>query len=117
MIGIDIVEISRIEKLKVKFGDKFTDRILNQSEIMLVKNDVTLAGFYAAKEAISKALGTGIGSEFGFKDCEIYKDLRGSPCIKFTPEISNKFKIQKADLSISHAGGFAIAAVIILKQI
>lgn len=113
MIGIDIVSIERIVNLEAKFGDKFLERFLNKKEISLVTNSETLAGFYAAKEALSKALGVGIGSEFGFKDCEIYKDLRGAPKIELNRDIKDKFKVKECALSISHDGGFAIAAVIL----
>ncbi|NLK66649.1 MAG: holo-ACP synthase [Campylobacteraceae bacterium] len=113
MIGIDIVVVSRIANLKAKFGDKFLHRFLNEDEIELIKNDESLAGFYAAKEAVSKALGTGIGSEFSFLDVEIYKDNKNAPKLKFKDEIVEKFGIKNSSLSISHDGGFAIAAVII----
>ncbi|MSN96680.1 holo-ACP synthase [Campylobacter sp. FMV-PI01] len=113
MIGIDIVSVSRISKLKAKFGTKFLKKFLNQNEINLVKSDESLAGFYAAKEAVSKALKTGISGEFSFLDVEIYKDTKNAPNLKFKDEIVRKFNIKKSDLSISHDGGFAIAAVII----
>ena len=113
MVGIDIVVVSRISNLKAKFGDKFLHKFLNVNEISLVKSDEVLAGFYAAKEAVSKALGVGIGSEFSFLDVEIYKDSKNAPKLKFKDEIINKFDIKNASLSISHDGGFAIAAVMI----
>ena len=74
MIGIDIVSIDRIAAAKSRHGDLFLRRFLNNSEIELAKNSATIAGFWAAKEAISKALGCGIGAEFGFSDVTIYKD-------------------------------------------
>lgn len=117
MIGIDIVEISRISKLKAKYGSKFLNKFLNQNEINLIKSDESLAGFYAAKEAVSKALKTGIGKEFSFLDVEIYKDDKNAPELKFSEDIKKRFGINDSDLSISHDGGFAIAAVIILKKI
>lgn len=57
MIGIDIVKIDRISRLKARHGELFLKRFLSDSEIALAKNDATLAGFWAAKEAASKALG------------------------------------------------------------
>lgn len=113
MIGIDIIQISRISNLKAKFGDKFLRKFLNNNEINLIKNDETLAGFYAAKEAVSKALRTGIGSEFSFLDVEIYKDSKNAPKIKFKENVIKRFNIKETSISISHDGGFAIAAVII----
>ncbi|ACM92595.1 holo-(acyl-carrier-protein) synthase [Nautilia profundicola AmH] len=113
MIGIDIVSISRIDEMINKFGEKALKRFLNESEILLTKSSQNAAGFWAAKEAFSKALGTGIGSECSFLDIEISKDQKGKPF--FTTKTLNKFNIKQADLSISHDGGFAIAAVILLK--
>lgn len=113
MIGIDIVQISRISKLKAKYGTKFMEKFLNQNEILLVKSDESLAGFYAAKEAVSKALKTGVGSEFSFLDVEIFKDKNRAPKLMFKDDLVKKFGIKNSDLSISHDGGFAIAAVIL----
>ncbi|MCI6988907.1 MAG: holo-ACP synthase [Campylobacter sp.] len=113
MIGIDIVKIERISKIRAKFGAKFMNKFLNQNEQFLIKSDASLAGFFAAKEAFSKAIGVGIGSEFGFRDIEIYKDQKGAPKLNISQRLKEKFAITKADLSISHDGGFAIAAVII----
>lgn len=116
MLGVDIVSIKRISNLKEKYGLKFLKRVLNDKEINLVKSDETLAGFFATKEAVSKALGVGIGNEFSFLDIEIYKSDKNAPLIKFKDEIKTKFKIKNSNLSISHDGGFAIAAVMIETQ-
>lgn len=116
MLGVDIVSIKRISNLKEKYGLKFLKRVLNDNEISLVKSDETLAGFFAAKEAVSKALGVGIGNEFSFLDIEIYKSDKNAPLIKFKDEIKIKFRIKDSNLSISHDGGFAIAAVMIETQ-
>jgi len=113
MIGIDIVEISRIDEMLNKFGEKALKRFLNDTEIPLIKSSQTAAGFWAAKEAFSKALGTGIGEECGFADIEIKKDKKGKPY--FSKETLEKFDLKNADLSISHDGNFAIAAVIVIK--
>ncbi|MBO7154343.1 MAG: holo-ACP synthase [Campylobacter sp.] len=113
MIGIDIISIDRIAAAKARHGDLFLRKFLNDSEIELAKNNATLAGFWAAKEAISKALGCGIGAEFGFGDATIYKDNKGAPKIKFNTKILYKFNVKNTSLSITHDGGFAIAAVII----
>ena len=55
MIGIDLVSIERIQKLQERFGDKALQKYLSPEEILLVKNHATAAGFYAAKEAVSRA--------------------------------------------------------------
>lgn len=113
MLGIDIVQISRIKESKAKFGEKFLKRFLDEEERALIKSDETLAGFYAAKEAASKALGVGIGKDCSFLDIKISKNNKNAPQITFSPKILENFSIKEAALSISHDGNFAIAAVII----
>ena len=116
MIGIDLVKVERISRIRAKFGDAFLRKFLTQNEINLIKNDRSLAGFYAAKEAIAKALGTGIGVDFSFLDAQIYKDEKGAPRATLAPKIVDKFGIQEISLSITHDGDYAVAAVMILAN-
>ena len=109
MIGTDIVQITRFEQFRERFGDKALRRFLSQDEIDLVKSDATAAGFWAAKEAISKALGTGIGSTCGFHDIVIYKDQKGAPKFTLSAHLIEAYEITALSLSIAHDGGFAIA--------
>ncbi|TEY02106.1 holo-ACP synthase [Campylobacter sp. US33a] len=111
-IGCDIVAISRMEKIYQKHNANFLNKFLNLKEQILVKNPATLAGFWAAKEAASKALGVGISKECGFFDLEISKDFKNAPYFNFSSKLLNSFKINSASLSISHDGGFAIAVVV-----
>ncbi|MDE6885528.1 MAG: holo-ACP synthase [Helicobacteraceae bacterium] len=118
MIGIDVVAIERIEKIVQKYGISFLKRFLNKSEIKLVCRDSSfninsIAGFFAAKEAISKALGCGIGKELGFRDIKIIKNIKNAPKIKLKKKIKKYFKIKKTYLSITHDKGYAIAVVLI----
>ncbi|MDC7242546.1 MAG: holo-ACP synthase, partial [Sphaerochaetaceae bacterium] len=94
-----------------KFGDKALGRFLNQKELALVKNPSSAAGYWAAKEAASKALGTGIGKECSFYDIKISKNKKGAPLLKYSKKIQKKFKIKDSSVSITHDGGFAIAVV------
>jgi holo-[acyl-carrier protein] synthase len=112
-IGTDIIQISRIEKSLTKFGDKFKERFLHPEEINIVKKTESIAGFWAAKEAIAKALGCGIGSELSFHDIVITKNQRGAPAFSLREEAQKNHQIQESSLSISHDGGFAIAVVAI----
>jgi len=107
-IGIDIIEIRRIENLINRFGVKKL-KFLNDDELY-AKRPESIAGIFASKEAFSKALGYGIGKNFSFKDISVLKDKRGKPYIKIH---SSSIKIKNCDISISHDGGFAIAAVIV----
>jgi len=111
MIGIDIVVISRIEKMTEKFGTKALKRFLTKKEILLAKTISSIAGFWAVKEAGSKAIGTGIGSECSFFDMKISKTKSGQPKLKYSKKIRKKFNIKKSSVSITHDGGFAIAVV------
>jgi holo-[acyl-carrier protein] synthase len=112
-IGTDIIQISRVEKSLNKFGEKFKNKFLNESEIKLAKKLESIAGFWAAKEAIAKALGCGIGSELSFHDIIIEKNNKGAPHFTLTKKAQLLHNIQGSSLSISHDGGFAIAVVAI----
>jgi len=114
-IGTDIIQISRIEKLLKKYGNTFKEKFLNPDEIALAKRPESIAGFWAAKEAISKALGCGIGEELSFHDIIITKDHKGAPSFTLTQKAQKQHNIKKSSLSISHDGGFAIAIVVILN--
>jgi len=112
MIGIDIVSIDRVKKLHEKFGHKFYDRFLKEDEKKFIKSTKNAAGFWAAKEAASKAIGTGIGEICSFYDIKIKKDINNAPKIEYKKHLRKKFKIKSSHLSITHDGGFAIAVVV-----
>jgi holo-[acyl-carrier protein] synthase len=114
-VGTDIIQIQRIEKLVQRYGIKFKQRFLSKNEIAVAKRIETIAGYWAAKEAIAKALGCGIGAQLVFHDIVIAKDHRGAPYFKLTKEAQKVHKIKEASLSISHDGGFAIAVAVIVQ--
>jgi len=110
-IGIDICELKRIEELVNRQG-RFVNRILTEAEKQRL-NSLSgqrkvefLAGRFAAKEAYSKAIGTGIGAKLSFLDIEILSDERGKPMIV-------KPTTDTVHLSISHSREYAVAQVII----
>lgn len=111
MIGIDVTSINRIKNMYEKFGKKAYERFLDEEEISLIKRVETAAGFWAAKEAASKAIGTGIGKECSFHDLKIKKNKKGAPKLKYSKELRKKYKIKKTYLSITHDSGVAIAVV------
>lgn len=113
MIGIDLVEIERITKLKERFRDKALAKFLTPDEIALVKSDATAAGFYAAKEAVSKALGIGISAQCGFMDIKLYKDAKNAPYFTLSRHLIEAYAITDLALSITHDNGFAIAVAVI----
>lgn len=100
-IGADIVRISRIKRLSLRERE----RIFQPTEINQPAR--TLAGIFAAKEAVKKAL----GAKTGWLDIEIKKSKDGSPFIKLSDEKGLKEK----SLTISHDGNYAIAVVVLIK--
>lgn len=94
-----------------RFGDHGLQKFLSAEEIVLVKNYSTAAGFWAAKEACSKALGCGIGNECGFHDIILSKSPKGAPLITLSQKVQQAFNISNTSVSITHDGDYAIAVV------
>lgn len=113
MVGCDIVACSRIEKIYNRHKTFFLDKFLSKKEQIYIKNSNTLAGFWAIKEAASKALGVGISKECSFFDIIISKDDKNAPHIDFSQRVIKKFNIKSSSVSMAHDGGFAIAIVTI----
>ncbi len=113
MIGIDLIKLERMKCSIERFGDKFLQRFLSPDEMQLIKNSKTAAGFWAAKEACSKALGTGIGKECSFHDIKLSKTARGAPQISLSQELLDNYKIKSMSVSITHDGDYAVAVVAI----
>jgi holo-[acyl-carrier protein] synthase len=111
MIGIDLIKTSRMERLMGRFGEKALQKFLCETEISLIKNFQTAAGFWAIKEAFSKAIGKGIGAECSFYDIKIFKDEKGAPHIAVAKHLVENFKIIKSSVSLTHDGEYAIAVV------
>ncbi len=111
MIGIDLIKIERMKRLMERWGDQGLSKFLSTDEISLVKNPNTAAGFWAAKEACSKALGCGISSECSFHDITLSKTSKGAPMITLSPKVQQTFAINTASVSITHDGDYAIAVV------
>jgi holo-[acyl-carrier protein] synthase len=84
-LGIDIIEVARIQASFEKFGERFLNRILHPNEIgYCLSHRVPgpfLAARFAAKEAISKAFGTGIGAQLGWRDMEVGRKETGEPFV------------------------------------
>lgn len=122
-IGTDIVNVTRIKKLLRNNGDSFKKRIFSKNEIIYCekrKNSFTFyAKRYAAKEALSKALGTGIRKGIDFRNIEIFNDKFGKPSIKLRGStadfLKKKIKAKKyfIYLSLSDDAPWAQASVII----
>lgn len=116
-IGIDIIEIERIHKALTR-NNRFLERIFTEKEIEYFnsknKNANTIAGFFAAKEAVSKAFGTGL-SGFNWTDIEICKEKSGKPSINLhrkARELAKRKGISDLQISISHSKENAVAFAI-----
>ena len=118
-IGNDIIEIERIEKAISKEG--FKNKIYTQRELENIKkrgNRVeTYAGVFSAKEAISKAIGTGV-REFSLIDLEILNDDLGKPYVvvseKLDKILKNKKESYQIEISISHSKKYATAVAMVI---
>jgi holo-[acyl-carrier protein] synthase len=118
MLGVDMVKISRIEGFLNRFGDRGLKRFLLPSEIEALNIDKigSIAGLWAVKEAVSKAVGTGIGKDLSFHDIETYKDSRSAPKVRLSEKVMRKFGIREVAVSITHDGEYAVAVATILKD-
>lgn len=114
-IGTDIVEIERIQEVLSRHGKRFLHRILTLKEQECAHGAQTtqfLAGRFAAKEAISKALGTGISDGVAWTDIEILNDELGKPVVMLAEHVRERFQNPQIDVSISHSKLYAIAFAI-----
>lgn len=120
-VGSDLVEIDRISSI-TKRTSSFVKRILTENEQAYLTDKSPervieyLAGRFAAKEAIAKALGTGIGSKLSFQDMEIIPDAMGKPTVQISQRVRDELSLGdrcRVHVSISHSRTVAIAYVVI----
>ncbi len=118
--GIDIIEVERIESAYQKFGDRFLQRILRPGEITYCLSHKGpgpfLAVRFAAKEAISKAFGTGIGADLGWQDMEVCRKDSGEPFVVLHDKgqtLLQKRGGHMVHLSLSHTKQYAAAVAIL----
>lgn len=121
-IGTDIVEIERIKK--ISSVDKFAKKILSQNELDIFnelskdKKTFFLSKQFAGKEAVSKALGTGVGKEVNMKNIEILRDNKGKPIFNAIDELETYMSylgITKTHVSLSDESNYVIAMVVLEK--
>jgi holo-[acyl-carrier protein] synthase len=125
-LGTDIVNINRIKKIYSKYGNHFLNKIFTESEKKSKKklsrftNVSTIAKRFAAKEAISKAIGYGFSNGIHFKDIEIYNDDSGKPYANLNGKaktivnkISKKYNIF---LTLSNDKPWAVATALITSE-
>jgi holo-[acyl-carrier protein] synthase len=119
-IGIDIIEVARVQASHERFGERFLNRLLLADEIAYCLSHKNPAPFiaarFAAKEAISKAFGTGIGAQLGWRDMEIGRKKSGEPFVILHGNGKKLFKSRRAKnllISLSHTANYAAAAAVL----
>ena len=118
--GIEIIEVARIGASYEKFGDRFLNRILRPDEIAYCLSHKQPAPFlaarFAAKEAISKAFGTGIGQHLGWRDLEVGRKASGEPFVILHDggqALMQQRGARLVHLSLSHTDNYAAAVAIL----
>jgi len=111
-LGIDIIRIERIRRTLDKFGARFSGRVLTPNEQRYVRDrPATLAGRWAAKEAVSKVLGLGVRG-IGWRDIEIERLPTGQPAVRLhgrAARRADQLGMSRIALSISHEAEYAVA--------
>lgn len=114
--GVDIVETERIGAAITRHGERFLARVFLKAEqqycAKMTGSERFYAARFAAKEAVSKAFGTGIGADLGWLDIEVCRKPSGAPFIVFHgrgAETARRLGIQEIHISLSHSDHYAIA--------
>jgi holo-[acyl-carrier protein] synthase len=122
-IGTDIVEIERIRGLLERHGDHFLERCFTAAELAYSRSHrdpvPRLAGRWAAKEAVVKALGTGFVQGITFHDVEVVSLHTGQPTVRLSGEalrIADEQQVAEIKLTVSHAREYATATAIAVKN-
>ena len=122
-IGIDVVEVGRIASSLEEFGDRFVSRIFTASEreycLSKARPELHFAARFAAKEAVAKALGTGIGKDVNWLDLEIVRGAHGEPLLVLggkAKEFCERHEIGEIKISLTHARDYAAANAMVLGR-
>jgi holo-[acyl-carrier protein] synthase len=114
-LGVDIVEIERVERSVTRYGERFLSRVYTDAELELCRNNVPeLAVRFAGKEAVMKALGTGRRG-VSWRDIEILRNKRNAPLVYLHGRARSRAKklgIEEIAISLSHSRDYAIASAI-----
>jgi holo-[acyl-carrier protein] synthase len=117
LCGVDIIEINRLRKAFETSGDIFRDKVFTKDEVIYCEGKKAVkfnsyAARFAAKEAVSKAFGTGISEGIGWTDIEILNDIKGKPHVNLfgaAKQKLNEIGAINVSLSISHCENYAVA--------
>jgi len=115
--GVDLIEIDRIARAEARHGERFRRRFFTEQELSYCQGrHDRMAGRFAAKEAVAKALGTGIG-DVSWKEIEVICDSRGRPYLLLHDEaaaLADSLGLKEWSISLSNTGTHAIALVVAL---
>jgi holo-[acyl-carrier protein] synthase len=118
-VGVDMIEVARLERAAARHGQRFYDRFFTAEEQRYCAGRATsLAGRFAVKEAVAKALGTGIG-DINWTDIEVVCDGRGKPSLVLhnrARALAAEKGWQQWDISLSHTATHAIGFVVALAM-
>ena len=121
-IGIDVVEVERIASSMAEFGERFATRVFTPAErdycAAQRRPELHFAARFAAKEAVAKALGTGIGKDLGWLDMEIVRKPSGEPEVRLSGaggEFAERHGIAEIKVSLTHARDYAAASAVVLR--
>lgn len=121
-MGVDLVEIDRIDKIIERWGDMFVQKVFADEEIRYCRKHVLpamhFAARFAAKEACLKALGIGLGMGVGLKEIWVSRSDKGVPSLIFADKarkLMEKQAIKGAHLSLTHTRSHAMAMVVLEK--
>ncbi len=121
-MGIDLVEIDRIDKIIARWGDLFVQKVFADEEISYCRKHVLpamhFAARFAAKEACLKALGIGLGMGVGLKEIWVSRSDKGVPSLIFADKariLMEKQEIKGTHLSLTHTRSHAMAMVVLEK--
>ncbi len=119
-IGVDLVACPRIQHSLDRFGERFLHRVFTEGEIQYSQSMKFparhLAARFAAKEALSKAFGTGIGKSMGWKDIDIHRKPSGEPFVVLeggAKKLAASRGVEKVGISLSHTEDHAMAVIIL----
>jgi holo-[acyl-carrier protein] synthase len=121
--GIDLVDFKRIEQMLERHEDRFLDRVFTSAEQAYANSNrdstQTLAGRFAAKEAVLKLMGTGWRGKIAWTDIEVLNNPSGQPEVTVRGEVEKiaaRLGVKQISVSITHTANFAIASAVALVR-
>ncbi len=119
--GVDIAEISRVERLLGLYGERFERKVFTEEEVAYCRRfnhrrAEHYAVRFAAKEAFSKAIGTGIRMGFRWREVGVTRHMGGPPLIELRGAMAERFGGLRIHLSLTHSGDNAIAMVVVERD-